>query len=1119
MKKSYHLSSLALLGLLLLWSNVLFAQTAVGDCPIKGNKNSTWINNLKIGIWNHQSGNNNGYQAVGLDWPLQSGNHYTLQLDMGGVVRIQDTLYWRIWADFNGDHDFEDAGELLFQTKTMQRIAAKGELKIPKGLFTGTYLLRAILSKKGFTSACGAGAEVQEVEEYQFNIQGIDPCPPVDTQNIQIQVLNDSMAQFILHNPDASAYWLELYDGDQNLLQTYRSPDTDTLLLPGLHPGGTYGVRVQLSCPPAHFSKWSSLVKFDVPIITCTSPSLEQFKVLLTDKKHLQFIADVPALSYRWRVRLQEDSTWTNTFHSDNDTLTLESPNRDLFMEYQVAIECKNRAYSEWSESKTFKKLTCKLPHPILITAQYNLFYHRLELSGGIPAQLYRWRLRAIGDSIWHEFTTTQHDWHFDTTFANSQEVQLQMVCEENLSSEWSAIVQVNTIESFCTQPEPQHFYVQSTGENRYQFIATIPAEQYYWRYRIPGTTVWENYSAGENDTLNHTLPYDYNLTLELQLLVVCKNQPASTWSASNTFHTNVVSCVSPAYSMTAQISPYTGKLELTSLISAPLYHWRLRAIGDTIWKLISTSKNLLFIDTAFYEAQEIQLQILCSNGKLSAWSVSKIIPKLNCPRIKTEATQHFDYFHGGMPAVGLTWLSKIFESSAPAIYRWSYREEGLEQWSSFVKTSKAVVGLEGMTPGKTYAIRMEILCGQDTLNPPSVIELKQMPVSCVEIDPSTVKLKAYATSIEMDFPFPLAVPYDIRIRPKDSLRYNILRGLGQWGKQFTVVPGTTYEITLRGYCYDGTELPWSEPLYIKTLDCPLPRFGKIEMEKFALLDSITFNGIFERPNPQDTASWIYHWQYRIRDSATWTKTGLSKVNFPYFVVRNLRVNTNYELQLVTHCIHNPLDSFILVTYFSTDSAQCGEKPDTSVLDIKMAPWPNTNRWVTCKLPDPYLWEARVLKRQGNEWVVSPNEVYRRIPPTFRVNVEADEAMQFRLICPNNNVGPWSEIIVPGNFIQAGEPVLLNQGFVAKAKLSIAPNPNQGYFNISLPTQILNNEGEEAQVEVYNLAGQRIFISKIPFIANGVFALDLQGQGAGLYILKVQIGQQRFSEKLIISKH
>lgn len=913
-------------------------QTTPDYCLSKGNKNSLWINNLKVGAWNYQSGNNNGYLSLTqLDWPLQIGYNYALQLEMGGVARIQDTLYWQIWLDSNGDKDFLDHGEQLFKAKTLQRVPAKGQLIIPFNLLSGAYHLRLMLSKKAFASACGEGAEVQEVEDYQVNIKGLDPCPPLDTANIQIHWLGDGTAEVVLNKPDSLLYHLELYDESQTLVKAYPFLQTDTVLLSKLNAGSVYGVRVQLQCPPTYLSEWSPQVKF-------------------------------------------------------------------------------------------------------------------------------------------------------------------------------------STASAFCPMPELKDFYVKSLEDNQYQFIANISAQTYIWRYRVKGDTVWADSISWHNDTLDWVLPYD-DLTLEIQLSIVCENQGRSSWKYVQTFQSNTLTCALPsAENLVTRYNINEGKLQLIAGISAQLYRWRLRAVGDTSWKEITTTQGEFRIDTVFVQAQEVQLQILCSNGKYSPWSANKIIFQRECPQSTPNTTEHFDYFHGGIPAVWILWISEAPGATIPATYRWSYREAGLQSWSSPVRTIQSNVVLEGMTPGKTYEIRMEIICGKDSLNPQSVIELKEMPNSCVEINATDVKLRAFSDMIEMDVQFPNAVPYQVRIRQQDSVQYDTLLGLGQWMRQFiNLAPGTTYEISLRGYCYDGTELPWSDPLFVRTLSCKLPRFGRIEMDQFDAPDSIGFTANFITPPSIDTVAINYHWQYRVRDSSNWTRTASNKAHFPYFTVQNVQPNTNYELQLVTHCINNPIDSFVLSTYFSTDPMQCGSKPDTSVLSIDKYPWPGSSyHRVTSKLPDTYLWSARVLQREGNEWTILSTQVYQRILPSFQVPVDDDKAFQFRIICPNNTVGPWSEIIFPGAFAKPEEPISLFKGFILKEKLVVAPNPSNGQFNILLPAEIPADQSE-GWLEVFNVSGQKVLNRKTSVIAGDALGLDLSDQRPGMYLLRLKIGKQVFTERLLLS--
>jgi len=288
-------------------------------------------------------------------------------------------------------------------------------------------------------------------------------------------------------------------------------------------------------------------------------------------------------------------------------------------------------------------------------------------------------------------------------------------------------------------------------------------------------------------------------------------------------------------------------------------------------------------------------------------------------------------------------------------------------------------------------------------------------------------------------------------------------------------------------------------------------------MDQFDAPDSIGFTANFITPPSIDTVAFSYHWQYRVRDSSNWSRTASNKAHFPHFIVQNVQPNTNFELQLVTHCINNPIDSFVLSTYFSTDPMQCGSKPDTSVLSIDKYPWPGSSyHRLTSKLPDTYLWSARVLQREGNGWTILSTQVYQRILPSFQVPVDDDKAFQFRIICPNNTVGPWSEIIFPGAFAKPEEPISLFKGFVLKEKLVVAPNPSNGQFNILLPAEIPADQ-PEGWLEVYNVAGQKVLNRKTPINAGDALGLDLSDQRPGMYLLRLKIGQQVYTERLLLS--
>lgn len=935
MKKHLYLFTLSLLFLCAQWS---FAQNASADyCLSKGTRSNLWINKISIGTWAYQSGNNNGYlQKPAVDLVLKSVTPYSLQLELGGIPRIQDSMYWQIWVDANGDGDFEDEQERVFQAKSLQRAQPKGNIQLPYGAVGGQRRLRLMLSKTGFASPCEQSAKVLEVEDYDFSLEeGEATCTAIAPQNIRIDAITDSSARIIIKRPASLAYHLKVRDERGTVVYHTQYLLQDTILIHDLRVRTTYQVTVQLQCYPDVFSPWSEAAFFSTPTPICDTPKRENIEINALGASRYSFSTNLLASFYNWRFRLAGEQAWT-TVGSTNATLQLPLDYDNREVEVQLSITCKGVVQSEWSPGKTFR------------TAE------------------------------------------------------------------------------FCAEPKFDSIKVERDfGFKKTRFSYTIP------------------------------------------------------WSLS---------------------------------------HWRLRALGDTSWMEFTTHQATLLVDTLLEESFEVQMRLECKNGQLSAWSKSIVLRASNCPQLNPDEPRHFEYFFAGYPAFQIRWISSAPSVKSEATYQWFFREKGEEEWSIPQLSRVPTTVLRGMTPGKTYEIKMEVTCALDSLNAFSVIETKVLPLSCVEIDESLIKVYQQGIGeLNITVEIEESVPFQMLFAQKGSTEYDTLIGLGWWSKYFNKLPADTeYEVRVRGYCFDGTEIPWSTPFYFKTWSCELPTYGKIDIKYFEPLDSIVFDASFtDTRNQVDTTSLTYHWQYRKRDSDQWVKTALHKSYFKRFVLRELEPNTNYELRQVTHCLQNPIDTFALSIYFSTDPDQCGSKPDTSMLMINRTPWPVvSDPWFTCKIPDTYSWGARILERRGNEWVISPSRVYLQIPPSFKVYVPEGMAFQFRINCPNGNIGPWSEIIFPGDFEQFVEPISLSKGFVLKEKLVIAPNPGNGRFNILLPMQ--SPTEQTAYLEVYNMAGQKIRSQIQALVEKGSIQLDLGNQNSGIYLLRIKIGQQVYTDRLLL---
>ena len=77
---------------------------------------------------------------------------------------------WKIWIDLNGDKDFDDPGEEIFQGESKETL--NGEIIIPENIEVESTRMRIGMAVKGYDlSSCGDDFFVGEVEDYQIKIK------------------------------------------------------------------------------------------------------------------------------------------------------------------------------------------------------------------------------------------------------------------------------------------------------------------------------------------------------------------------------------------------------------------------------------------------------------------------------------------------------------------------------------------------------------------------------------------------------------------------------------------------------------------------------------------------------------------------------------------------------------------------------------------------------------------------------------------------------------------------------------------------------------------------------------------------------------------------------------
>ncbi len=155
-------------------------------------------------------------------------------------------------------------------------------------------------------------------------------------------------------------------------------------------------------------------------------------------------------------------------------------------------------------------------------------------------------------------------------------------------------------------------------------------------------------------------------------------------------------------------------------------------------------------------------------------------------------------------------------------------------------------------------------------------------------------------------------------------------------------------------------------------------------------------------------------------------------------------------------------------------------------------------------------WEKFILEPLGNDLyaIKGNNGKY----------VSHENGREMGIFCNRNAVGSWEKFIIPG--LNSNTTTSSRNTISTSSLKGIAVFPNPSVMN-DLNLQITSLSNEFCTIEVVNMNGKKVFAKNLGVIKAGTtpimfkdFKLPINTQG--LYILKVTIGKDSFTEQIVI---
>lgn len=175
-------------------------------CKSSGNATSEWIDSFAISDFRFKSGKSSGYVKYDtVATVLKTGKKYQFALKpaFAGPTQYNESL--RVWIDFNGDGDFEDDKEMIWEVNKFNNTVKSDSFFIPNTITEGTTRMRVAMKfvNAGWTPPQYCEFFEGEVEDYCVKLEKATSVAIVPQDKVHIYP-NPFSHSFTVVNDDDS---------------------------------------------------------------------------------------------------------------------------------------------------------------------------------------------------------------------------------------------------------------------------------------------------------------------------------------------------------------------------------------------------------------------------------------------------------------------------------------------------------------------------------------------------------------------------------------------------------------------------------------------------------------------------------------------------------------------------------------------------------------------------------------------------------------------------------------------------------------------------------------------------------------------------------------------------
>lgn len=217
------------------------------DCiSYSDNSLDEWIDRVEIGSLLNNSGIDYGY-ALFDNWAattFTSGSNYQVKLTPG-YSSSEFEEYWKVWIDLNRDNDFNDSGELVYESGAGVIGEVSGSFTLPSNISDGETFLRVSMKYVNENSQPQTACEnfsFGEVEDYQINLSSVVSVDAINPNEVIVSP-NPTDGRFTVSHLGLNNH-CALYSPQGSLIDKWVSTSDTRLIDIRDVPNGIYLLKV-----------------------------------------------------------------------------------------------------------------------------------------------------------------------------------------------------------------------------------------------------------------------------------------------------------------------------------------------------------------------------------------------------------------------------------------------------------------------------------------------------------------------------------------------------------------------------------------------------------------------------------------------------------------------------------------------------------------------------------------------------------------------------------------------------------------------------------------------------------------------------------------------------------